>query len=125
MDGKNDPVNGRVKEDAAVAADPRPGGPAVDRTFHSGPLCIVERDLAPTVPPRSALVSFIRERLEQHPHFRGRTALVHVELLEETIVLSGRLPSHYLKQLLQEAILLISDAVLIDNRVAVMRPSRY
>jgi len=51
-----------------------------------------------------ALVLLIRERLEQHSHFRGRTSLLQIELVEGAIVLSGRLPSHYLKQLLQEAI---------------------
>ena len=125
MDAKNDPANCRVKEDAPVAADSRPGDPVVNRTFRSSPPRVVERVVTSAVSPRSALVLFIRERLEQHPHFRGRTALVHVELQEETIVLSGRLPSYYLKQVLQEAILLISDAVLIDNRVEVMRPHHY
>ena len=69
------------------------------------------------------LVLRIRERLEQHPHFRGRTSLFQIELVEATVVLSGRLPSHYLKQLLQEAVRLIPDVVDIDNRVLVLRPN--
>jgi hypothetical protein len=71
---------------------------------------------------KTEIVWLIRERLEQHPHFRGRTSLLEIELVDGTIVLSGCLPSHYLKQLLQEAIRLIPDVVDIDNRVAVMRP---
>lgn len=67
-----------------------------------------------------SLVALIRERLEQHPHFRGRASLFQVELLEETIVLSGCLPSYYLKQLMQEAIRPLLGLVGIDNRVLVM-----
>jgi hypothetical protein len=74
--------------------------------------------------PGTALVLLIRERLEQHPHFRGRTSLLQIELIEGVIVLSGRLPSHYLKQLLQEAIMPMLGIVDIDNQVLVMRPDQ-
>jgi hypothetical protein len=69
-----------------------------------------------------ALVLLVRERLEQHPHFRGRSSLLAIELVEGTIVLSGRLPSHYLKQLLQEAIRRMPGVVNIDNQVDVVWP---
>jgi hypothetical protein len=46
-----------------------------------------------------------------------------IEVVEETIVLSGRLPSHYLKQLLQEAIKVIPGVVDIDNQVDVLWPT--
>lgn len=72
----------------------------------------------------AAFLLSIRERLERHSHFRGRTSLFSIELVEGTIVLSGRLPSHYLKQLLQEAVRLVPGVVDIDNRVLVMRPSQ-
>lgn len=64
----------------------------------------------------------VRERLDQHPHFRGRTSLVAVEMAGETIVLSGRVPSYYLKQLLQEAVGPMPDGVNIDNQVEVAWP---
>jgi len=73
--------------------------------------------------PIKGLALLVRERLEQHPHFRGRASLLAIELTEETIVLSGRVPSHYLKQLLQEAIRRMPGVVGIDNQVDVMRPS--
>jgi len=73
--------------------------------------------------PIAAFVFSIRERLEQHPHFRGRASLVQIELVEGTVVLSGRLPSYYLKQLLQEAIRLMPDVTDIDNRVFVIQPN--
>ena len=73
--------------------------------------------------PRSAVVSSIRELLEQHPHFRGRTSLLKIESIGGSIVLSGRLPSYYLKQLLQEAIKENVDIAQIDNHVEVMWPT--
>ena len=72
----------------------------------------------------ATIVFSIRERLEQHPHFRGRTSLIQIELVEETIVLSGSLPSYYLKQLLQEAIMPMPDVTDIDNRVLVTWPNQ-
>ena len=74
-------------------------------------------------PSSTAIVSSIRERLEQHSHFRGRASLLQIELVEGTVVLSGHLPSHYLKQLLQEAIRSMPGVVRIDNRVLIMGPN--
>ena len=72
--------------------------------------------------PTTGLVSLVRAGLEQHPCFRGRASLLVIELVDQTIVLSGRLPSYYLKQLLQEAIRGVPGVVGIDNHVLVMRP---
>lgn len=66
-----------------------------------------------------ALASLVRGRLEQHPRFRGQLARVRVEALHGTIVLSGRLSSFYLKQLLQEAVKRLPSVTQIDNRVEV------
>jgi hypothetical protein len=65
------------------------------------------------------LVSRIREHLDDHPHFRGRTALLQIEAIGRSIVVSGRVPTYYLKQLLQEAIKAVPDVARIDNRVDV------
>ncbi|MBN2024357.1 MAG: BON domain-containing protein [Pirellulales bacterium] len=72
---------------------------------------------------RTALVLSIRARLERHPHFRGRSSQYHVELVEDTIVLSGCFPSHHLKQLLQEAVRVMPGVLDIDNQVSVARPN--
>ena len=45
-----------------------------------------------------------RHRICAHPHFRSRLSSVDVRFEEETLILSGNLPSFYLKQLVQEAI---------------------
>jgi hypothetical protein len=73
--------------------------------------------------PNNEIVSSIRERLEQHPHFRGRTSLLQIEEIGGAIVVSGRLPSYYLKQLLQEAIKGSPDVTKVDNHVDVVWPT--
>jgi hypothetical protein len=65
------------------------------------------------------IVSLIRGRLEEHLHFRGRASLLQIETIGGVVVLSGRLPTYYLKQLLQEAVKKIPDVAHIDNRVEV------
>ncbi len=65
------------------------------------------------------IVSSIRERLEGHPHFRGRSDLLQIESIGGSVVVSGRLPTYHLKQLLQEAIKAIPSVKHIDNRVDV------
>jgi osmotically-inducible protein OsmY len=64
-------------------------------------------------------VSQIRERLEDHPHFRGRTHLLQIEAIGGSVVVSGRLPTYHLKQLLQEAVRAIPGVSHIDNCVDV------
>ena len=66
-------------------------------------------------------VSLIRERLERHPHFRGRFGLLQIESIGDSIVVSGRVPTYYLKQLLQEVVRLTPGVERIDNQVEVLR----
>ena len=73
--------------------------------------------------PSTRLASLVRDGLEHHPHFRGRASLFTIELVGETIVMTGRLPSYYLKQLLQEAIMVMPGVVNIDNQVDVVWPN--
>ena len=64
--------------------------------------------------PSTGLVVLIRHRLQHHPRFRGRASLFAITLVGETIVVTGRLPSHHLKQLLQQAIRVIPGVVRIQ-----------
>jgi osmotically-inducible protein OsmY len=101
-------------EAGAVRHGPAPEGSAqVSDTIQD------DAELSNTV-----IESSIRDSLEQHPHFRGRAALLQVESVEGMVILSGRLPSLYLKQLLQEAVGRIHGVVDIDNQVFVMRPNQ-
>ncbi len=58
--------------------------------------------------------------LNQHPQFRNRTSSLRIESYDETIVVTGRLPSFYLKQLLQEVLKRLPVAESIDNQVDVV-----
>ncbi len=53
---------------------------------------------------RFDLSSLARQHLEHHPHFRGRVSDVYIEQDGRTLYLKGRLPTFYLKQLVQEAV---------------------
>lgn len=64
---------------------------------------IAQRPIAPTC-ERSNLSSLARDYLEHHPHFRGRINDVSIEHEGRTLFLTGRLPTFYLKQLVQEAV---------------------
>ena len=68
------------------------------------------------------VVSLIRERLDVHPHFRGRAHLIRIKSSGGSLVLSGRVSTYYLKQLLQEVVKLVPDIGNIDNRVDVQWP---
>jgi hypothetical protein len=68
----------------------------------------------------AGLVMLVRERLDIHPLFYGRTSLFAIEMVDDTIILSGRLPSFYLKQLLQEAVRGVPGVTSIDNQVDVV-----
>ncbi len=73
--------------------------------------------------PSTELVLLVRARLEQHPHFRGRSSQYTIALVDETIVMTGQFPSFYLKQLLQEVIKVMPGVVSIDNQVHVVWPN--
>jgi hypothetical protein len=80
------------------------------------PIAADNEDMALSNP---GIVLLVRRRLEQHPHFRGRSSMFIIELIGETIVLMGRVPSYYLKQLLQEAVMAMPGVVNVDNQVRV------
>lgn len=58
--------------------------------------------------------------LDALPHFCGRTKTIRIECHHHTLILTGCLPSFYLKQLLQEALRRVDGVDRIDNRVDVM-----
>jgi hypothetical protein len=60
------------------------------------------------------------QTLSSHPHFHGRTDSICVECHRETLIVTGRMPSFYLKQLLQEVLRQVDGVNKIDNRVDVI-----
>jgi hypothetical protein len=80
---------------------------------------ILERPIAPTY-ERSNLSTLARDFLEHHPHFKGRLNDVSIDHEGRTLVLSGRLPSFYLKQLVQEAVRHVPGVQTVRNQIDVV-----
>jgi osmotically-inducible protein OsmY len=62
----------------------------------------------------------IRQRLEAHSHFHGWATFIDVEVHGGNVVVCGRVPSFYLKQLLQEAVKATPGITGVENRVEVV-----
>ena len=69
---------------------------------------------------RYDLSSLARQQLEHHPHFRGRIADVYIEHQGRTVFLKGRLPTFYLKQLVQEAVRHVPGVQQVRNLIDVV-----
>jgi BON domain len=80
---------------------------------------LMERPSAPTC-ERYDLCTLARQHLEHHPHFRGRVNDVFIEQRGRTLLLSGRLPTFYLKQLVQEAVRHVPGVKHIRNLIDVV-----
>ncbi len=60
--------------------------------------------------------------LDRHPHFRGRGQWIRCRCRNGRLVLSGRLPSFYLKQVAQESLRMLDGVDHIENRIFVASP---
>ncbi len=69
---------------------------------------------------RYDLSSLARQQLEHHPHFRGRVSDVFIEQRGRTLMLTGRLPTFYLKQLVQEAVRHVPGVKHVRNLIDVV-----
>ena len=69
---------------------------------------------------RSDLSALARRHLEHHPHFRGRVGDVYIEHQGRTLYLKGRLPTFYLKQLVQEAVRHVPGVQQVRNLIDVV-----
>jgi hypothetical protein len=57
--------------------------------------------------------------LAQHVHFRGHLDCLEIDCREEKLIINGKLPSFYLKQVLQTILRDVPGVRQIDNRVNV------
>lgn len=69
---------------------------------------------------RYDLSTLARQHLEHHPHFRGRVSDVYIEHHGRTLFLTGRLPTFYLKQLVQEAVRHVPGVQHVRNLIDVV-----
>ncbi len=69
------------------------------------------------------VVSQARQQLSQCDHFRCHCESIEMECQNDQLVLMGRLPSFYLKQVLQTTLRGLPGIRKIDNRVDVVSPT--
>lgn len=71
------------------------------------------------------LRSLAIQSLEANPTFRGRMGLAAIQIESDcdTLVLSGCLPTYYLKQLLQETVRRVDGVANVENHVLVVNSS--
>ncbi|MCI0331704.1 MAG: BON domain-containing protein [Planctomycetes bacterium] len=74
----------------------------------------------PSTQARNDLSAAARHYLENHPHFRGRINGVCIAHQGRNLVLTGRLPTFYLKQLVQEAVRHVPGVQHIYNQIDVV-----
>lgn len=71
------------------------------------------------------LRSLVIQSLESSPIFRGRLAVgaICIACDDDTLVLNGRVPTYYLKQLLHETVRHVDGVAHVVNHVVVVDPS--
>ena len=69
---------------------------------------------------RYDLSTLARQQLEHQPHFRGRVKDVFVEHEGRTLFLTGKVPTFYLKQLVQEAVRHVPGVQQVRNLIDVV-----
>jgi osmotically-inducible protein OsmY len=72
---------------------------------------------------RTDLSTVARQYLETHPHFRGRINGVSIAHQGRDLFLTGRLPTFYLKQLVQEAVRHVPGVQYVYNQIDVVNPN--
>lgn len=66
------------------------------------------------------LIAHARHCLNEHTHFRGRMKTISIDGDGDRLVVTGQLPSFYLKQLLQSALMQVDGVGDVENHVDVI-----
>ncbi len=69
------------------------------------------------------IIASARAEIRRHPHFKGRDRWIRVQCPGRRLLLSGRVPSFYLKQLAQEAVRGVNGVDRIINEIVVTSPT--
>ncbi len=85
-------------------------------------LALAERPTTLKSLGRHDLSALARRHLERHPHFRGRMSDIHIKHEDRNLYLTGRLPTFYLKQLVQEAVRHLPGVDFVYNEIDVVSP---
>ena len=66
------------------------------------------------------VITRARDVISRHAHFRGRADKYEFECSKNVLVIRGRVPTFYLKQLLQDALKQVEGIRRVDNRAEVV-----
>lgn len=83
----------------------------------------IRQPAAGTSPVEKPAVAKARRRLAKHSHFHHCHRDYRLECRGGRLVIQGRVPSFYLKQVLQEALRDIDGIIEIENQVEVISPT--
>jgi hypothetical protein len=110
--------------EAPARATTIPGNAAVQAEYFAEGLFVMQAALAQraNTQTRTDLSTIARQHLESHPHFRGRSMAVSIEHEGANLFVTGRLPSFYLKQLVQEALRHVPGVQYVYNEIDVVSP---
>ncbi len=73
-----------------------------------------------TTQVRTDLSTVARQYLESHPHFCGRSSGVVIAQKDQDLFVTGRVPTFYLKQLVQEALRHVPGVQYVYNHIDVV-----
>jgi hypothetical protein len=99
-----------------------PGNAAVQAEYFAEGNFVMQAALAQrkSQSTRTDLSTVARQYLESHPHFRGRASGVSIAHEGSNLFVTGRLPSFYLKQLVQEALRHVPGVKHVYNQIDVV-----
>jgi osmotically-inducible protein OsmY len=84
---------------------------------------VVTAERASLTRERQDLCALAQQYLERHPHFRGRGNGVKIKQEGRNLLLTGCLPSFYLKQMVQEAVRHVPGVQNVFNQIDVISAS--
>jgi len=64
----------------------------------------------------------VERTLAEHPLFCGRMGTINLDYHQGILTISGRVPSFYLKQVVQEIVRHLDGVERVDNQIDVIRP---
>jgi hypothetical protein len=100
-----------------------PGNAALQAEYFAEGIFVMQAALAQrtnTTQTRTDLSTIARQYLESHPHFRGRAMGVRIAHEGSNLFVTGRLPTFYLKQLVQEALRHVPGVQKVYNQIDVV-----
>ena len=83
-------------------------------------ITLTKKQIRKPIRRRVKIEALARTELDRHCHFRGRVDGFHFEYLEGVLTVRGRVPSFYLRELLERVLMRVDGVQSINNQVDVV-----